>query len=84
MYKEEGSPNRRIVSLRESLANLACKLRHLAVPVWAWLSSWSCGHIVAWCDMVLLYWAWQHCRHGSGLPAILCNVVSVVVFINAF
>ena len=29
VYKEEGSPDRRVVSLREVLANLACKLRRL-------------------------------------------------------
>jgi hypothetical protein len=38
-YKEEGSPNRRVMSLREDLANLACKLCRLVVHVWAWLSS---------------------------------------------
>jgi hypothetical protein len=29
MYKEEGSSNREVISLREGLANLACKLRRL-------------------------------------------------------
>ena len=37
IYKEEGSPYRRVVSLREVLVNLACKLRRLLVLVWAWL-----------------------------------------------
>ena len=39
VYKEEGSPDRRVMSLREGLVNLACKLRCLVVHVWAWLSS---------------------------------------------
>jgi hypothetical protein len=38
-YKGGGSLDRRVVSLREVLANLACKLRHLVVHVYAWLSS---------------------------------------------
>jgi hypothetical protein len=29
IYKGKGSPDRRVMSLREVLANLACKLRHL-------------------------------------------------------
>jgi hypothetical protein len=29
LYKAVGSPDRRVISLRESLANLACKLRRL-------------------------------------------------------
>ena len=81
MYKEEGSPDQRVVSLRESLANLACKLCHLVVHVRVWLSSWSCGHIAAWCDVVLLCQSWWHYRHGGGSLAILCTVVSTVVFI---
>jgi hypothetical protein len=54
VYKEEGSPDRRVVSLREVLANLAYKLCHLVEYIWMWLSSWSCGHDTTWCDMVLL------------------------------
>jgi hypothetical protein len=49
VYKEEGSPDRRVMSLREVLANLACKLRCPMEHVWAWLSSLSCGHVMAWC-----------------------------------
>ena len=55
VYKEGGSPDRRVVSLREVLTNLACKLRCLVEYVWTWLSSWSCGLVVAWCDVVLLF-----------------------------
>jgi hypothetical protein len=77
IYKEEGSPDRRVVSLREDLANLACKLHHLVVHVWVWLSSWSCGHVAAWCDVVLLRRLWWHCRHGDGSSAVLCDVVFV-------
>jgi hypothetical protein len=33
VYKEEGSPDLRVVSLREGLAKLACKLRRLVVHV---------------------------------------------------
>ena len=39
VYKEEDSPDRRVMSLREVLTNLACKLCHLVEYVWAWLSS---------------------------------------------
>jgi hypothetical protein len=80
-YKDKGSPDRRVVSLREVLANLSCKLRCLVENVWAWFSSWSCGHVKAWCVMVLLCWLWQHYRHAGGLPAVLCDVVSTVVFV---
>jgi hypothetical protein len=58
-YKDKGSPDRRVVSLREVLANLSCKLRCLVEHVWAWFSSWSCGHVKAWCGMVLLCWLWN-------------------------
>ena len=34
VYKQEGSPDWRVVSLREVLANLACKLRRLVEHVW--------------------------------------------------
>jgi len=83
LYKAVGSPDQRVMSLRESLANLACKLRYLVVHVWAWLSSWSCGHVAAWCDMVLLCRSWQHYRHGGGSPAVLCNVILATVFVIA-
>jgi hypothetical protein len=82
-YKEGGSPDQRVVSLREVLANLACKLCHLVEHIWAWLSSWSCGHVAAWCDMVLLCRSWRHYRCDGGSPAILCNMVLAVVFIIA-
>jgi hypothetical protein len=82
-YKEEGSADRRVVSLREVLANLACKLRHLVEFVWAWLSSWSYGHIAAWCDVVLLCRPWRHYRHGGGSPAVLRDVVLIVIFVIA-
>ena len=81
LYKAVGSPDRRVVSLREVLANLACKLRRLVVHVRAWLSSRSCGHIVAWCYMVPLCRPWQHCRHDGGSPAVLCDMISTVVFV---
>jgi hypothetical protein len=67
----------------EVLANLACKLHRLEEHVWAWLSSWSYDHVVAWCDVVLLCWPWRHYRHGGGLPAILCDMVLIVVFVIA-
>jgi hypothetical protein len=63
------------MSLREVLANLVYKLRRLVEHVWAWLSSWSYGHIVAWCDVVLLCQPWRHCRHSGGSPAILYDMV---------
>ena len=47
LIQRGGSPDRRVMSLREVLTNLACKLRHLLVFVQAWPSSWSCGHVVA-------------------------------------
>jgi hypothetical protein len=81
VYKEEDYLDRRVVSLREVLANLACKLHRLVEHVRAWLSSWSCGHIAAWCDMVLLCPPWWYYRHGGGSPAVLCDVVLAVVFV---
>jgi hypothetical protein len=54
LLQREGSPNRGVESPREVLTNLACKLRRLLVFVGAWLSSWSCGHIAAGADVVLL------------------------------
>jgi hypothetical protein len=72
-----------VVSLRESLANLACKLCRLVVHVWMWLSSRSYGHVAAWCDVVLLCRPWWHYRHGGGSLAVLCNVVSAMVFVIA-
>ena len=80
MYREGGSPDRWVVSLREVLANLACKLHHLMEYVWAWLLSWSCGHVVAWCDVVLLCQPWRY-MHGGDLLAILCDVVLAMVFV---
>jgi hypothetical protein len=80
-YKAIGSPDRGITSLREGLANLACKLRRLVELVRAWLSSWSCSHVEVWCGVVLQCWSWRHCRHNGGSPAILCDVVSTAVFV---
>ena len=60
---------------------MACKLCHLVVHVLVWLSAWSYGHVVAWCGMVLLFHPWWHYRHDGGSPAVLCDVVSVVVFV---
>ena len=51
-----GSPDRRVESLKEVIANLACKLRRLLMLALAWLSSWSCGHVAAGSDVVLLCW----------------------------
>ena len=34
-YKVIGFPDRGVMCLREGLANLACKLRHLLVRVWS-------------------------------------------------
>jgi hypothetical protein len=84
VYKEEASPDRRVVSLREVLANLASKLRCLVEHIWAWLSSWSGGHVVALCDVMLLCRSWRHYRHGGGSPAVLCDVILAVVFVIAF
>jgi hypothetical protein len=78
-----GSPDRRVVCLREVLANLACRLCRLVEHIWVWLSSWSCGHVAAWCDMVLLCHPWWHYGCDGGSSAILCNVVLAVVFIIA-
>jgi hypothetical protein len=58
IYKAVGSPDRRIMSLREGLANLACKLCCLEVHVRAW-----CRHaLVATLRMV-----W----HGATMPAMV-------------
>ena len=54
LIQRGGSPDQRVVSLREVLTNLACKLRRLLVSVRAWSSSWSCGHVAAERDEVLL------------------------------
>jgi hypothetical protein len=81
MYKEEGSPNREVMSLREGLANLACKLRCLVKYVWTWLSSWSCAYVAVRCGVVLLCWPWRHYWHDGGSLAVLCNVVFVVAFV---
>jgi hypothetical protein len=69
------------MNLREVITNLACKLHRLVEHVWAWLSSWSCGHVMTWCDVVLLCRPWWYCRHGGGLPVVLCGVVLAVVFV---
>ena len=57
LHREIGSPDRVVVSLMEGkLANLACKegcLDLASTHVWAWLSSWSCAHVVSWCGMML-------------------------------
>ena len=37
LLQRGGSPDRRVMSLREVLANLACKLCHLLVFIQAWL-----------------------------------------------
>ena len=54
LIQRGGFPDRRVVSLRGVLTNLACKLHHLLVSVRAWQLSWSCGHVAAERDMVLL------------------------------
>ena len=72
-----GSPDRRAVSLREVLANLACKLRHLVV----WMLSWSYGDAAARYGMVLLCRSWRHYRHDGSLLAVLCDVISAVVLV---
>jgi hypothetical protein len=54
LIQRGGSPDRRVKSLREVLANLACKIRRLLMLAQAWLSSWSCGYIVVGFDVVLL------------------------------
>jgi hypothetical protein len=72
------------VSLREGLANLACKLRRLEVHVRAW-----CHHgLVATSQYGV---AWCHCTDRGGTvgmlvvpPAILCDMVYAVVFIIVF
>jgi hypothetical protein len=68
LYREEGSPNRRVVSLREVLANFGLQ----AMP--------SCG---ARPGVVVIMVLWRHCRHGGGSPAVLCDVVFAVVFVIA-
>jgi hypothetical protein len=83
MYKEEGSPNREVVSLREGLDNLACKLHCLVKYVWTWLSLWSCAHVAVRCGVVLLCRSWRHYRHDGGSPVVLCDVVSVMAFVIA-
>ena len=80
-YKAGGSPDRRVESLREVLANLACKLRHLLVHVRSWLSSWSSGRVATGYGVVLLCRPWRHCSLDGGSSAVLCNAVSVVAFI---
>ena len=75
------SPDRRVVSLREVLADLACKLRRLLMLVRMWLSSWSCGHVVAGSDMVLLCWPWLHYSHSDSSSVVLCNMASFMVFV---
>ena len=77
-----GSPDRRVVSLRKVLANLA-KLCHLVEHVRAWLSSWSSGHITARCDMALLCWPWWHYILDGGSSVVLCIIVSAVAFVIA-
>ena len=54
LLQREGSPDRRAESLREVLANLACKLRHLLTLARARMSSWSCSHVATGSDVVLL------------------------------
>jgi hypothetical protein len=81
LIQRGGSPDRRVVSLREVLANLACKLRRLLVLVWAWLSSRSCGHIMTRCDKALLCRPWRHCRHGGGSLVVVCNAASVMALV---
>jgi hypothetical protein len=80
LLQRGGSPDRRVKSLREVLTNLACKLHRLLVFVEAWLSSWSCGHVTAGADVMLLCWPWQHCSHSDDLSDVLCNVASIMVF----
>jgi hypothetical protein len=80
LLQRGGSPDRGVESPRKVLANLACKLRRLLVFIRAWLSLWSCGHIVAGANVVQLCYPWQHCSHGNGSSAVLCNVASIVVF----
>ena len=80
-YKSGGSPDQRVESLREGLANLACKLRRLPVHVRSWLSSWSSSHVAVGCDVVLLCRLWRHCSLDGGSSAVLCNAVSVMAFV---
>ena len=81
LIERGGSPDRRVESLREGLANLTCKLRCLLVHVRSWPSSWSSSHVAAGCDVVLLCRLWQHFSLDGGPSAVLCNVVSVMAFV---
>ena len=81
LIQRGGSPDRRVVGLREVLANLACKLRCLLVHVRSWLSSWPSGCVATGCDVVLLCQSWWHYSLDGGSLAVLCNTVSVMVFI---
>ena len=54
LIQRGGSSDRRVESLREGLANLGCKLRHLLVHVRSWLSSWSSSHVAVGFDVVVL------------------------------
>jgi hypothetical protein len=65
------------------LSNLACKLRHLVLHVGAWLSSWSCAHVMVRCDAVLLCRLWQHYRHSGGSLAVLRDAVFIMAFVIA-
>jgi hypothetical protein len=80
-YKEEVPPDRRVESLREVLANLACKLQRLLMLAGACLPSRSCGHVAAGSNAVLLCWPWQHYSRGDSSSVVLCNAVSIVVFV---
>jgi len=81
LYNLGGSPNRRVESLREGLANLACKLCRFLVHVRSWLLSWSSGHIAAGCDMVVLCWPWWYYSLVGGSSTVLCNAMSIVAFV---
>jgi hypothetical protein len=56
-YREIGSPDRVVVSLREGkLAILACKEGRLVLAsahVRTWWSSLPCAHVIAWCGVML-------------------------------
>ena len=80
-YKLGGSPNRRVESLREGLANIACKLRYLLVHVRSWLSSWSSGRVAIGCGVALLCQPWWHCSLDDDSSVVLCNMVSIVAFV---
>ena len=70
-----------VESLKEGLANLACKLRRLLMLVRSWLSSWSSGHVAAGHGVALLCRPWRHCSLVGGSLAVLYNVVFVVAFV---